>query len=193
MSSEPNTRARVLAATLELAKTAGGAISMSAIAKAAGLSRQALYLLFADKTDLFVGLLRYADAKRGLVEELVKIRAAPSGVDALMAVIDLQARLNPEYKSLYDAFEVLRRQDAAAESAWQDRLVHRLEGCKVIVARLAEEGRLRDGLDHAVAADLIWVVTSVATWDDLVVRRGWSAQQYRRHTADLLFSAILSQ
>jgi len=190
MSSEPTTRARVHAATLELIKTATGPISMSAIAKAAGLSRQALYLLFTDKADLFIGLLRYADAKRGLVEEVAKIRAASSGVETLLAVIDLQARLSPGYKPLFDAFEILRRQDADAEAAWKDRQQHRLEGCKVIVALLSAEGRLRSGLDHAAAADLIWTMTSTATWEDLVIRRGWSASEYRQRLADLLLSAL---
>ena len=42
---------------------------MGAIAKAAGLSRQALYLTFADKADLFVALVRYVDEQVGLVGE----------------------------------------------------------------------------------------------------------------------------
>ncbi len=41
---------------------------MGPIAKEAGLSRQALYLTFADRADLFVALLRYVDGKRGLVQ-----------------------------------------------------------------------------------------------------------------------------
>ena len=163
---------------------------MSGIAKASGLSRQSLYLLFTDKADLFIGLLRYADGERGVVEELVKIRNAPSGVDALLALVDLQARLNPSYKPLFDAFEILRRQDAAAESAWQDRLDHRLAGCRAIVARLADEDCLPEGLDHSLAADLIWTMTSVATWDDLVARRGWSAAAYSRQVSALLLSSV---
>src|SRR5262245_46093830 len=53
LSSVPvTTRARVLTAALDLIQRAKGPISMSAIAKEAGLSRQALYLIFEDKTDL---------------------------------------------------------------------------------------------------------------------------------------------
>lgn len=190
VSSELTTRARVHEATLELIKTATGPVSMSAIAKAAGLSRQTLYLLFTDKADLFIGLLRYADAMRGLVEELANIRAALSGTKTLLALIDLQARLSPGYKPLFDAFEVLRRHDADAEAAWQDRQLHRLAGCNAIVARLAAEGRLRGGLDHAAAADMVWTMTSTATWDDLVTHRAWSDSEYRQRVADLLLSAL---
>ena len=179
-------------ATLDLIQRAPGPISMGAIAREAGLSRQALYLIFEDKADLFIGLLRFVDGRRGLVEEVAKIRDAPTGVDALLALVDMQARLNPGYKSIVDAMEILRRQDPAAEQAWQDRLDHRLEGARAIVGRLAAEGRLRPGLDQAVAADLIWTLVSVANWDDLVTRRGWTASQYREHLSALLLSWLVS-
>jgi AcrR family transcriptional regulator len=185
------TRARVLTATLDLLQRTRAPLSMGAIAKASGLSRQALYLIFEDRADLFIGLLRFVDGRRGLVEELAKIREAPSGVEALLAIIDLQARLNPGYKPIVDAFEILRRQDPAAEKAWQDRLHHRLAGARAVVARIADEGRLRPGIDHAAAADLIWTLTSIATWDDLVTRRGWSADEYRKHLAALLLSSLV--
>ena len=165
---------------------------MGAIAKAAGLSRQALYLIFADKADLFVALLRYVDGRRGLVAELAKIRGAPTGVDALLALIDLHSRFHPDLKPLADAFELLRRQDDAAEAAWQDRQTHRLAGCRAVVERIATDGRLRPGLDQDVAADLVWTMTSLGVWDDLVTRRGWTAAEYREGLAALLLSAVVA-
>ncbi len=193
LSSTPTTtRTRILTATLALIQRTPGSIAMSAIAQEAGLSRQALYLVFADKADLFVALLRYVDGKRGLVAELATIRDAPSGADALKGIIDLQARLNPDYKPLVDAFEILRRQDPAAEQAWRDRLDHRLAGARAVVTRLAAEGRLRPDLDHGAAADLIWTVTSVGTWDDLVTRRGWTASEYRERVFALLEMALIA-
>jgi AcrR family transcriptional regulator len=163
---------------------------MSAIAKAAGLSRQALYLIFADKADLFVDLVRYVDERRGLAEELAKIRDAPTGVAAMLAMVDLQARQNPGLKPLADALELLRRQDPAAQQGWQDRLDNRLAGCRDIVARMAAEGALRPGLDPEVAADLMWTITSLRMWDDLVAQRGWTADQYRERVTYLLMSAV---
>ena len=189
-SSPPTTRARILLATLALIRRGDAPLTMIAIAKEAGLSRQALYLTFADRADLFIALLRYVDGQRGLVQEQAKIRAAPSGVDALLAIIDRQARWNPDYKPLADAFDLLRRQDPAAQQAWQDRQDDRLAGCRVVVDRIRDEGRLRPDLDPALAADFVWTTTSIETWDDLVAKRGWSAQEYRRWTGELLLSAI---
>jgi AcrR family transcriptional regulator len=189
-SSPPTTRTRILQATLALIRRGDTPLTMSRIAKEAGLSRQALYLTFADRADLFVAVLRYVDGQRGLVQEQVKIRAAPSGVDGLLAIIDREARWNPDYKPLADAFELLRRQDPAAQQAWQDRQDDRLAGCRAVVARIEAEGRLRPDLDPALAADLVWTVTSIETWDDLVAKRGWSAEDYRTWAAELLLSAV---
>ena len=186
------TRSRILDATLALVQQARGPIPMAAIAREAGLSRQALYLIFADRADLFIALLRYVDGQRGMVGEIAAVRAAPTGVDALMAVVDRAARLNPDQKPLADVFELLRRQDPAVESACQDRDGDRLAGCRAVVARIAEEGRLRPGLDPAVAADLVWTLTSMSAWDDLVTRRGWTAAQYREHLAATLMAAVVA-
>jgi AcrR family transcriptional regulator len=165
---------------------------MGAIAKAAGLSRQALYLIFADRADLFVALLRYADGQRGLMDELARIRDAPSGVEALMAIVDMQARISPGFKPLNDAFELLRRQDPAVEKGWQDRHYHRMAGCRAVAERLEADGRLRPDLDPAVAADLIWTLTSPGTWDDLITQRGWTTDQYRDRVSALLMSALVA-
>ena len=188
-SSPPTTRSRILQATLALIRRGAAPLTMSGIATEAGLSRQALYLIFADRADLFIAVLRYADGQRGLVQEQAKIRAAPSGIDGLLAIIDRQARWNPDYKPLADTFDLLRRQDPAAQQAWQDRQDDRLAGCRAVVARIDAEGCLRPGLDPALAADLIWTTTSIETWDDLVAKRGWSAEQYRTWVAELLLSA----
>ncbi|CUS46281.1 MAG: TetR/AcrR family transcriptional regulator [Pseudomonadota bacterium] len=189
-SSPPTTRSRILQATLALIRRGAAPLTMSGIATEAGLSRQALYLIFADRADLFIAVLRYADGQRGLVQEQAKIRAAPSGIDGLLAIIDRQARWNPDYKPLADTFDLLRRQDPAAQQAWQDRQDDRLAGCRAVVARIDAEGCLRPGLDPALAADLIWTTTSIETWDDLVAKRGWSAEQYRTWVAELLLSAV---
>ena len=80
------------------------------------------------------------------------------------AQVSLQARLNPAVWAVARALDAVRRTDAAAERAWQDRLDDRLGGCRGIVARLEAEGNLRPGLDaadrrrspvdHDVAADV---------------------------------------
>lgn len=190
-SVESTTRIRILQAALALIEGGATAITMNEIAREAGLSRQTLYLTFADKAGLFIALLRYVDGLRGIVAEWARLRSAEDGVGALMAIVDRQARLSPAYRPLAEAFELLRRQDPAAEVAWQDRQSDRLEGCRAVARLLEEEGRLRPGLDVSVAADLIWSLTSSAAWDDLVVKRGWSGEDYRKYLGNFFVLSLV--
>lgn len=187
-----STRDRILDAAQKLVGRGEGVVSMAAIAKAAGLSRQALYLTFADRADLYVALVRRVDEARGVPEEFAKVRNAPDGVAAIRALVDMQARLLPLVKPIADVFELLRRQDPDAERAWQDRLDSRRDQCRCIVERLVEEKRLRPELDPEIAADLAWGLTSFRMWDDLVVQCGWPAEYYSTYIARLIENAIVA-
>lgn len=193
MSSDqkPTTRDRILQATLDFVETnPGREVSMGAIAKAAGLSRQAVYLTFSDKADLFIALVRFVDDRRGLSAEIAKVTGAPNGLAALDELVSLQARMNPALYPAVIALEALRRTDAAVEDGWRDRLDNRLRGCRGIAERLEAEGRLKAGLGVAEAADLIWTLTSLRQWEDLVILRGWSAERYEARVGALLRAAV---
>src|SRR5260221_14250021 len=99
---------------------------MAEIAKAARVSRQAVYLHFADRADLLVSLARYTDEKCGIKEEIRKIEQAPTGVAQLRAMASLQARTNPAIWASARAFDAVRRTDKAADRSCGDRLKHRL-------------------------------------------------------------------
>jgi len=163
---------------------------MAEIAKAARVSRQAVYLHFADRADLLVALVRYADEKRGLASELRKIVEAPTGVAAMREMVALQARMNPGIWALARALDAVRRGDEAAERSWRDRLMHRLEGCRAMIDRVQREGTLRPGLDAESAADLLWTLTSLRMWEDLVLERGWTAERYQQRMTDLILTAL---
>jgi AcrR family transcriptional regulator len=189
--SSTNSKTLILEASLALIAKRGGAdVTMAEIAKAARVSRQAVYLHFADRADLLVNLVRYTDQKRGLAEEIRKIEQAPTGAAQLRAMASLQARSNPGIWAQARAFEAVRRTDKAADRSWRDRLQHRLEGCRAIAARLQKEGALRPGLDRATAADLLWNITSLRTWEDLVLDRKWSARKYEDRVTELLLLAL---
>jgi hypothetical protein len=59
------------------------------------------------------------------------------------------------------------------------------------VARLEDEDALRPGLDAAVAADLLWTLTSLQTWEELVVIRRWTAKQYEQRLTELLIRVLV--
>jgi len=189
--SSPSSKTRILDSAVSLIVRRGGAdVTMAAIAQAARVSRQAVYLHFADRADLLIALVRHLDEKRGIPEEIRKIEQAPTGLDAVRMMVALQARLNPALWAPARAVEAVRRRDPAAERSWQDRLQNRLNGCHAIVERMAKEGTLKPGLNPTLAADLLWTLTSLRTWEDLVLERRWTAAEYEKRLTDLVLDAL---
>jgi len=163
---------------------------MAEIGRVARVSRQAVYLNFADRGDLLLALVRYVDEKRGLPAELQKIANARTGLTALREMVSLQARMNPGVWAVARALDAVRRTDDAVERSWQDRRKSRLDGCRAIVLRLSRDGVLRKEIDFDTAADILWSVTSLRTWEDLVLQRGWTAHQYEERIYRLLTRAL---
>ena len=190
--SSSNSNTRILDAALALIQRRKGAdVSMAEIAKAARLSRQAVYLHFADRADLMLALVRYAHEKLGAAEQLSKLEQAPNGVAAMNLFVSLQARTNPSIWPVARSLEVVRRTDEAAERGWQDRLKHRLELCRRIVTRMHNDRALKRRVSPEVATELLWSITSLRAWEDLVLERGWTASQYEERITTLLCDALV--
>jgi AcrR family transcriptional regulator len=192
--SSANSKVRILDAALALITRRKGAdVSMAEIAKAARISRQAVYLHFADRADLMLALVRYAHEKLGAAEQLLKLEQAANGVAAMKLWVSLQARTNPNIWSVARSLEVVRRTDEAAERGWQDRLKHRLELCRRIVTRMYNDGVLEERVTPEVATELLWSITSLRAWEDLVLERGWTASQYEERITTLLYDALVKE
>lgn len=191
-SGDPTTRQRILAAARALLEQAPGFnVSMAQIAERAGVSRQALYLHFADRTSLFLEVSRVADATTRTPDRQRRVDDAPTGRDALREAIALQAWLKPRLRGIATALDVLRRTDPAADAAWKEREHARLQRCEQVVRRLDAEGDLASAWEVRTAAQSLWAMTSQRVWDDLVVDQGWSTAQYREHLTELLEAALL--
>ena len=194
MKEKVSGKEKILQAALKLITRRGGAdVTMAQIARAARMSRQAVYLHFKDRGDLLVALARYTDRQRGLDAEIQHIREAPTGVEAMRRMVSLQARSNPTIWPIARIFEALRRSDPEVERAWQDRLQDRLAGCRQIMQHVKDEGKLLPSIPVDVAADLMWTLTSLRMWEDLVLLRGWSPKKYEEYLYGVLLSALTAK
>jgi AcrR family transcriptional regulator len=191
-SGDPSTRQRILQAARDLLEAKPGAtVGMGEVAALAGVSRQALYLHFADRTDLFLEVSRLADTTARTPPRQRRIDDAPTARDALREAIAVQALLKPELKGVATSLDVLRRSDSAADAAWKEREHARLERCRQVVQRLSDEGELASEWNVTTAAQCLWAVTSQRVWDDLAIDQGWSNRQYRDRITVLIESALL--
>jgi AcrR family transcriptional regulator len=188
---DPATRQRICEAALRLIVKRGGVdVPLADVAKAARVSRQALYLHFKDRAALFLAVAQHADDKRGLPAAIRRLQQATTGVEALRSMAATRAALNPEIWPLARILDGVRREDPAAEVILQQRRVGRLGACRLIVEQLARDGSLRADLEPAIAADLMWALTSLRTWEDLVLVRGWTAAQYEERLGAVLLRVL---
>jgi AcrR family transcriptional regulator len=186
------TRRRILDAALDFFQRGEVDASMQEITKAAGYSRQTLYLNFADRGAFYVAVVERAEERYHFSEEYAKVERAPNGIAALVAIVGLQARISRLIKPIAYALDVLRNKDSAVEKARQKRVDRRIAACEAVIARLVAEGLLRRDITVKAAADILWLMTSFHTWDNLVNTRKWTTTQYRDFLKHALISALIT-
>lgn len=188
----PATRLRILEAARTLIEDEGLPITMAQVAEAAGVSRQALYKHVGSRSGLLVLLVEYLDDVLGLSELVAPVRKAATGREALEAMVAVHAVYHQRIVGFTRQAEALRHTDDAVAAAWEDRMAGRRVAHREIVQRLADEGELADDWDVDSAALLFYTVTLPRTWDELVVDRGWSIEQYCEHVTRLLVRGFLA-
>ncbi|HSI97016.1 MAG TPA: helix-turn-helix domain-containing protein [Gaiellaceae bacterium] len=200
MDSEPKstralrTRGRILRAARHLLEERGyHGVGLESVAAAAGVSRQSIYVHFGSKANLLLALVAHVDEEGGLPELADAVQKAPSAVEGLHRFVDLVATLTPRVYRTAAVLDAARLDAPEAESAWIDRMTSRRRRCGQIASRLAAEGRLAPEWPRDEAADFLWAMTSLRVWEDLVVRRGWSAARFRRHLRRTLEHALLAE
>ena len=174
----PTTRTRILDAAWKLLESgAVRGVRMSDIAKAAGISRQALYLHFPSRAELLVATTRHVDEVKDVDSRLSESRSAtgPARLDAFVAA---WGNYIPEVHGVLRALAAMMETDSEARAAYDDRMQAVRHGCAAAVAALVTDGHLAPGLTEAEATDLLWALLSVETWGRLTRDCGWSQARY---------------
>jgi AcrR family transcriptional regulator len=194
MSSENlNTRDRILnAAWRLLEENPRKNVRMSDIAKKAEISRQAVYLHFTTRAELLIATTRYLDDLLKISDQMVPIRTAQTGVEAMHAFIDVWGNHIPQIYGIARALLVMKDVDAAANEAWQDRMNAVHEECEGIVHALNRDGALAKGYTVDRAADILSMLLSVRNWEQLTLARGWSQAEYVAELKTLANRAVLN-
>lgn len=180
MSSEGiGTRERILQAALDLLVSGPGrSVRMSDIAKAAGVSRQAIYLHFPARAALLIAATHYLDALNDVPGRLVASRAAATGIERLDAFVSAWTRYIPEIHGVVRALMAMSETDAEADIAWKARTGDMREGCAAAINALARDGRLSPDYAPEAATDLLWTLLSVRNWEHLVQDCGLAQTRY---------------
>jgi AcrR family transcriptional regulator len=194
------TRQEILGAAQRLFERQGyPATTMAAIAAEAGVALKTVYVAFETKSGVLRALwhllLRGDEEDAPITERpwyrevlaepeperqlrlgahnsrLVKERAA-----TLMGVIRSAAAANADIEALWARIE-------------SDFYVNQ----RAIVEVLDAKGALRDGLDVARAADIMWTLNHPDLWHLLVGQRGWTPEAWEQWFADTVCDQLLGQ
>lgn len=187
------TRIAILEAAHDVFETQGYYVGLEKVAEQAGVSRQAVYLHFGSKGGLLIELARYEHERTGIAELAERtVWSAPDAVNALDAWVELLAAFAPKILGFVKALDGARRSAPDAALVWQDQSEDRLQGCRRLAKWLKRDGVLEPHWTVAEAADLIWTVVSLRTYEDLVVDRGWPPSRFTRHLQATLRKTLLA-
>lgn len=193
------TRRDILEAAQRLFEQEGyPATTMAQVAAEAGVALKTVYLAFETKSGLLRALwnflLRSGDEDRPVAEQ-----------DWYRQVLDepdpeRRLRLNAHNSTLgkqriSGVLEVIRSAaptDTEIGSLWQRIQSDYRANQRAILEPLAEQGRLRAGLDVGRATDILWTINHPNTWQLLVVDRGWTFEEYEQWTGDLACAQLLA-
>ena len=180
MSSDASTtRERILQSTwTALLGSSTPRVRMSDIASSAGISRQALYLHFANRTEVLIATTHYIDRKKDIDHRLALSRGASSGLERLEAFVDACGNYIPEIYGVANALIVMGVTDESARQAWTGRLAAVREGCEAIILTLCREDQLSDTVNPTEATDILCAHLSVETWRYLRHTCGWNQTRY---------------
>jgi len=189
---DPDTRRRILQAAWELLEQGAG-VSLVEVASRAGVSRQAVYLHFGDRSGLLVALVDFIDVSLGAVQIRAHIHGGATGVESLQRWIETMSWYTAKIDRVTQVLESSQYQDQALAAAWRDRMGRRQMHIRSIVERIAAEGRLAKGWSVDAAVELIYAVTMPGPWRELTRELGWTAERYTHNLTRLFWSALLTE
>ena len=165
---------------------------MSDIAKAAKISRQALYLHFPNRAELLIATTMYLDEVHDIDSKLVESRTAKTGQDRLAKWIEVWGNYIPTIYGIAKALMAMKDTDEEAMAAWNDRMQAIRHGCAAAVDATNLDGKLNRNLTEDEATDLLWTLQSVRTWEHFRFECGWSQERYIRLMKDMAARTLLA-
>jgi len=187
-----DTRDRILAVARNIVDEEGeAAATMKAVAKGAGVSRQAVYLHFSDRSQLLSALSDYIDEKLGIGDWMNQIEALDSGVAMLKMLAVTRCQRSVGLVTLVRSIESDRFRNQAASAAWYRRHWWNIAWIeRVIIRQLHNEGLLHPSWAMRDAATLLVTLFALRNWDDLTQVGGWTTEQYVNTLSAVAISAL---
>src|SRR5919107_748432 len=187
-SGRPQTRTQILEAARALFEELGyyGA-GLEAVAKKAGVSRQAIYLHFPSKVELLTALhLHVFDTDVVPALRRNPITDAMTAWDVLDATIAADVEIVARVWRIHESLTRGRRQHPEGDQTLLLRAGEHYDGLLDGGRRLERDDALPPTMPVDLFADMLWGLMNIGTFRNLVLARGWPLDQYRCWVRDTI-------
>lgn len=168
-------------------------VGIADIARAAGVTRQSVYLGYGNRVGLLTAMARNADAKSGHSQRMRDISQG-DGADA-QALLDFVEAWLAHLPEIYPVGVLLSAAavvDAEARAVFNDRMVGSLHAAFLRICKRLEGARaLARDVSATDAADICWSLTHIEAWRQLVIERGWKPAEFVVNRKSLIRAAVL--
>ncbi len=187
------TRAEILDKAWDLISEQGADAKISEIAKAVGVSRQAIYVHFNSRGGLLVELVKRADERFEIKEAFDAALAIDDPKDRLIATLDAWLVFVPKIYPV--AKDLIRLQDTDPEAsiAWNDRMSDLRRWLLTLTKSLRRDGALKTSWTPEKAGQFFWTQSSVQAWGLLRYECCWSEKEIASRLKDSLVSTLLKE
>lgn len=193
-SGDFDTRTKILRATWELMEKSGGKnVHMSHIAKAVGISRQAVYLHFTSRNDLMIATMEYVDEVKGLNGRLEQLHTVSDSIELLQKSIEIWGNYIPEIYGLAKGLLSSRDSDEAAAAAWNNSMQCLADACRIAIQALKDEDVLAGQWSVDEGVEMLFTMLSIQSWEQLTIEFGWPQPKYLEHISKVAQNTFVAQ
>ncbi|ADD43451.1 TetR/AcrR family transcriptional regulator [Stackebrandtia nassauensis] len=181
------TRAALLEAIHQIVEDEGfEALTMSEVAKRAGVSRRAVYLHFSNRSELIPALHDYVVEVLGLEDSLTRVWDEPDPVAALDEWAGHLVRVHIEAMGVDRTVRSAMHHDPDVADYRAAVGTRQRRNCRMLIENLDAAGRLSSRWDLDTGTDMLWALISTDLLEALYRERGWSKDAIREHLSFLL-------
>lgn len=175
------TRRRILDAVYQrLREAPTQPVSLDGVARAAGVARSTVYLIFGSRAGLFDAVAKDL-LERGGFERVTTAVAHPDAREHLRRGISAGMEVYAVYRDVHRVLHSTASIDPEATAGAIQRAEDgRAGGVAYLARRLAEQGQLRPDISVDDAAHILWLATSFDVFDLLYTGRGLPVDEVAR-------------
>jgi AcrR family transcriptional regulator len=188
----PETPDHIIAAALKLvAKRGLAALTMSEVAKQAGVTRQTVYFYFGSRTNLMSQMMRVRMRDHPLIQEMARIAEGPPTIATFEAYIAAGIRFAAALHPISVVEWAHVATDKAALKAMRALTDHSVARVAALLRGLQRQGLLQKGWAIEDAAE--WVVLQLYPGNYLALGavRGWPIDRVIDMTLEVLRRSLL--